>query len=153
MPRFCHFARRSLGLLVLPVLPVLLAGAGSRPGAAPPARATCRVADATSAALVAYVQQLLSSPAPGTVTLRQRLGLTNVHASDVALVTTAADCARAGTSLDQSAGVPASGRRVYLIKAGSTRYFAQDPNATAGEYLPLFVMDGEFVILVALLAF
>lgn len=126
--------------------------------APPPARAhaavvSCLAADETSAAILGYVRDLLTSTAPGDVTSRQTYGLNNISPSQVVLVTNTTDCAKAAAAIDKAGGIATSGRSVYLIKAGNKRYFAQDPTLVAGEYRPLYLMDSKFVVLTSFLSF
>ena len=75
------------------------------------------------------------------------MGLTRVDTSTVSLVTNAAICQSVANATDVLANVTNSGRLVYVVQAGSAgniRYFAQDPNEGAGDYLPAFVFDKKF---------
>jgi hypothetical protein len=126
---------------------------------APPARvaaripvAGCRSADDNSAYLLSFVKRLLARPTASDSALRISLGLNGIPASQVTLVTTTTLCVRAAAALDNLSSAPHPARRVYLIKAGTTHYFAEDPTATAGEYIPLWVMDRRFAVLKAILA-
>lgn len=132
------------------ILLSFMAGESSSPVLrAPPTG--CRVADSTSVRVIDYVQKLLESTEPADDALRRALELTNVSAAQVSLVTTGKDCTKAGGALDEAAGVSGSGRSVYLIRAGTERFFVYDPDSDAGEYRPLYVLDAKFVILRALL--
>lgn len=132
------------------ILLSFMAGESSRPMLGAPLTG-CRVADSTSVRVIDYVQKLLGSTEPADVALRRALGLTNVSATQVSLVTTAKECTKAGGALKQAAGVSSSGRSVYLVRAGTKRLFVYDPDSDAGEYRPLYVLDAKFVLLRALL--
>jgi len=41
---------------------------------------------------------------------------------------------------------------MYVVKVGSTRFFVRDPNATAGEWTPIFLFDERWVYIKSLLA-
>lgn len=131
--------------LLFPVWPSAHSSGGLAPSA------SCLAADAYSANLIAFVTSFLASSAPSDTALRTTLSLNNVNVTQVTLVTTTADCAKAAAALDGLAGKSNPSRAVYLIKAGSKRYFVQDPTATAGEHRVLYVLDNKFRVLHAML--
>lgn len=132
-------------LLVPPLL--LVASSGNLGAQASP----CLPADSGAAQLVQYVHYLITSTDPAVVTLRGSLGLSNVSVSQVSVVTSETECARAQQAVDRLASTPGSGRRMYVVKAGNERFFVRDPNATAGEHTPALAFDNKWVFIKSLL--
>lgn len=114
------------------------------------AQTTCLPASGKSAGLVDYVNHLLTAADSAYVPLRSRFGLSGVTTSQVSLVTDERICSQAASAIDRMAGVRNSGRRVYVVQAG-TRYLVQDPNGKAGEWTSVIVYDPHFTYVGVLL--
>ena len=111
----------------------------------------CRAADANSASLIKYVTRLINTTDPKTAALRDSVGLGGVNPSSLVLVTNAMTCAKAATAIDKLANVRNSGRLVYVVQAGASRFIVQDPGATAGEYGTVLIFDSHFSLIRSLL--
>lgn len=121
-------------------------------GAAAGQTSPCLPNDAGATTLVQYVTRLIASTDSVVVALRASLGLNNISVSEVSVITSGATCTQARHAIDSLANTPNSSRRIYVVKAGSTRFFVRDPNATAGEWTPAFVFDNKWSFIRALLS-
>jgi hypothetical protein len=112
----------------------------------------CQPADSNSANLVQFVTYLVASRDPGMDSMRVELGLTGVTPSSVSPVSDGRVCSAAAAALDVLAGTPRSGRKVFVVKAGSARYVVQaaEPGSTTARE-GAFVFDERFVFIRALL--
>lgn len=111
----------------------------------------CLPSDSGATTLVQYVTYLITSTDTAVVALRGSLGLNNVSVSQVSVITSGTTCTQARQAIDSLANTPNSSRRMYVVKAGSNRFFVRDPNATAGEWTPALVFDNTWVFIKALL--
>lgn len=107
-------------------------------------RSQCRGADSASADLIGYITELINTTDVQLAAMRDSIGLTGVSPSSLVLVTDKTTCAKAAAALDNLANVQSSGRTVYVVQAGTSRYIVEDPNGTAGEYLMVWVYDSRF---------
>lgn len=112
----------------------------------------CQPADSNSANLIQYVTYVVTSIDPGMSSMRSSLGLTGVNPSSITLASDSKTCKAAAEALDALAGTPQSGRKVFVVKAGTFRYVVEDaaivPPASRGS---AFVFDRKFVFIRALL--
>lgn len=134
-----------LRLLIAPVL--LLGVISTAEGQISP----CLPSDSGATNLVQFVTYLISSSDSGVSTLRANLGLNNVNVSQVSVITSGTTCTQARQALDSLANTPNSGRRMYVVKAGSKRFLLRDPDAPAGEWIPVFVFDNKWKFIQSLL--
>lgn len=111
----------------------------------------CLTADAHSANLIALVTGLINTTYPDEASLRDSVGLGGVSPSSLVLVTNAMTCAKAATAVDKLANVRNSGRLVYVVQAGSSRFIVQDPTATAGDHWTVLIFDSHFSFVKSLL--
>jgi hypothetical protein len=111
----------------------------------------CLPADARSASLMQYVAGLINDRDRDSRILRDSVGLRDVPASSLVLVTDPAICARAAGVFDSLASVKKSGRLLWVVRAGKARYAVQDPKATAGEWATVMILDSEFRLVRVLL--
>jgi hypothetical protein len=112
---------------------------------------SCLPADSLSAHLVDYVVEVVTGSDSTDAALRQRLGFAGVQASQVSAVTSGQACKKAADAFDQLAGTPSSGRRVYVVKVGKSRYVVRDPGDKAGEWGSVHVFTGTFSYVATLL--
>lgn len=138
---------RWLGLRLSLFVPLLISMGGSNLTA----QSSCLPADSFSTYLSGYIKELVASADSATIALVQDLGLQGVKVSDVSAVTSGQTCKKAADAIDQLAGTPNSGRRVYVVKAGKTRYIVRDPNDRVGNSLRAYVLTSSFVYVKALL--
>jgi hypothetical protein len=111
----------------------------------------CLPSDSGATNLVQFVTYLISSSDSGVGTLRASLGLNNVNVSQVSVITSGTICTQARQALDSLSSTPNSDRRMFVVKAGSERFFLRDPDATAGEWIPVFVFDNKWKFIQSLL--
>ena len=137
---------RCVRVIIAPIL--LLASTNIAAGQTSP----CLPNDSGATTLVQYVTRLITSPDSAVVALRGSLGLNNVNVSQVSVITTGTTCTQARRAIDSVANTPNSSRRLYVVKAGSKRFFVRDPNATAGEWTPAFVFDNKWLFIKSLLS-
>jgi hypothetical protein len=123
-------------------------GAGAQSGQV---ASQCLPADGTAAGLIGVIKNIIKSTNAHGIALRDDVGLTGVDTSDIAVVTDAAICARAAAAIDELAKVKASGRLVYVLRAGPNRFIVEDPRAKAGEYVSVEVFDSRFKLVKVLL--
>jgi hypothetical protein len=111
----------------------------------------CLPNDSGATTLVQYVNRLITSTDSAVVALRGTLGLNNLNVSQVSVITSGTSCSQARQAVDNLANTPNSSRRMYVVKAGSKRFFVRDPNATAGEWTPALVFDNKWLFIKSLL--
>jgi hypothetical protein len=138
-----QFIRLRLSVLML----VLIALCGSNLAA----QSSCLPADSFSTYLSDYIKALLSSTDSATKALVQTLGLQGVKTTDVSPITSGQTCKKAADAIDQLANTPNSGRRIYVVKAGKSRYVVRDPNDSVGNALRAYILTSSFVYVKALL--
>ncbi len=108
------------------------------------ASSQCLGADSVSANLISYITDLINTTNVQLAALRDSVGLTGVSPSSLVLVADKNICAKAAAALDNLANVQSSGRLVYVVQAGNSRYVVEDPNGTAGEHLMAWIYDSRF---------
>jgi hypothetical protein len=111
----------------------------------------CLPNDSGATTLVRYVTRIVSSTDSAVAALRASLGLNNVNASQVTVITSGTTCTQARQAVDSLANTPNSSRRMYVVKAGSKRFFVRDPYATAGEWTPALLFDNKWAFIKSLL--
>jgi hypothetical protein len=112
----------------------------------------CQPADSVSENLVRFVTDLVTSTDPGMASLRSTLGLSGVSPSSISLVSDSKTCKNAAEAFDVLAGTPQSGRKVFVVKAGSSRYVVQAPAlGPVDTKVGAFVFDRRFVFIRAVL--
>jgi hypothetical protein len=100
----------------------------------------CRPADDVSAGIIQSLSYSLLKTDSISIALRQSLNLPQLSsASQISLVTNEKTCQRAVSALNQAEGSSVSGRRVYLIQLGNSRYAVYDPTELAPGSSFLFV--------------
>jgi hypothetical protein len=104
-----------------------------------------------SSNFLTFVTQVITFGDVGSGNVRSKDGLTGLTPADLTLVTDARTCAKAAALLDQLANRPTSARQVYVVKAGTKRYFVNDPNDRTGEWGMTFVTDAKFAYIDMLL--
>lgn len=111
--------------------------------AVPATAQSCRTADSLSTDLLAEIKALMAA---GN-TVRTKLQLPSVDTSQITLVTDAGVCAAGLAALDSlvhatnpeaAANLPA--RDLYVVSIGDYKAVV-DPNASAGEWLPIYFFD------------
>lgn len=105
---------------------------------------SCLGADSLGSDVLAEVKQLMAT---GKTSLRNKLQLPSVDTSQVTLVTDANICAAGlvaldslvhATNPDADPNIPA--RDLYVVSIGDYKAVI-DPNASAGEWLPIYFFD------------
>lgn len=81
---------------------------------------------------------------------RAQLGIPLLSANQVTFVTDSTSCRQASAAYTQAEGDNVSGRLVYLLRLGSSRYLVVDKNKYAGEWLIVWVFDSAFTPLIRL---
>jgi hypothetical protein len=108
------------------------------------AQAQCRT-DSTSEAVVSWAKYIATSTDAEAVESRSSLSIPAVAASQVALVSDSKTCQKVVNAFATAAGVPATGRSLYIVKIG-TRYVAKDPTLLVLDgWWKSMVFDSKFV--------
>jgi hypothetical protein len=129
-----------LAAALLSVPATRAAAPAARTAAAP---ASCLPADAYSANLVSFFAQLVTSADTADATLRNKLKLSAVPASQVSLVTDQRTCQNAIQGMDRALQPQTPTASAYVVKVGES-YAVQDPADRAGEWTPAVVLDSKF---------
>lgn len=108
----------------------------------------CTADNGNRAQMLADLKILAPGTDPQSIADRAQLGIPNVPASQVTIVTTNATCTSAGQAVSRELGVPhpANGRSVSVIKVGNA-YVVRDPAVTAGHHDINFVFNSNFQVL------
>lgn len=130
---------------------VLCSAARGRPGVAQPMM-TCRLLDdSTGTMLVQAITHMASGSDANSRRTRQRLGVPQLAAGDIALVTDEQTCRKAVTARNATQGVSTTGRRVYLVKVGRTRFAvldpADDPTTATSTWKMVWFYDTKWVFI------
>lgn len=114
----------------------------------------CRPADATSARMVVWLKNVVTGTDPASIAQRTQMGLPQVSASQVTLVTNKTVCSKVlsaykGYAQNEDATthalIPSSGQ-LYVFQVGSV-YTATDPAHNVGEYSIWVSMDSRYRVL------
>ena len=133
------------------VLAIIFVTFVSTPTIVLPQSSQCLPADDGGVVLLQFAKHLITSTDSLSRMLSRELGLADVSVSQLAQVTSGEECARAAAAVDRLASTPNSGRRVYLVTAGSRRFLVKDPRATAGEWSVSWLFDRDWKFIRALL--
>ena len=94
-----------------------------------------------------YLKQLAPATDPASTTMKTKLGIPTVAASQVTAVTTASTCTSAGQAVSRVMGItPPNGRSVAVVKVG-TVYVVKDPTVLTGDWNVHFVFNNNFQVL------
>jgi hypothetical protein len=107
----------------------------------------CRPLDDGGQATLNWVRTTATSTDSSAIISRTNLKIPQVAASKVSFVTDSRLCQQAVNAYSAAAGIPATGRSVYLVKVG-TIYVIKDPTFFAGEWWYSMTADSKFKILV-----
>jgi hypothetical protein len=107
----------------------------------------CRPLDDGGQATLNWVRATATGTDSSAIISRTNLKIPQVAASKVSYVTDARLCQKAVNAYSAAAGVPATGRSVYVVKAG-TVYVIKDPTVFMGEWWYSMTADSKFNILV-----
>jgi hypothetical protein len=106
----------------------------------------CRAADQQrSPARLAWLRDMVSSSDSDYVSTRQDLGISNMNASKVTLVSRQADCETAATVLNTLRHEAGTVRQIWLYALGTAGYAVDDPSLdTAYADRQLYFFDRSF---------
>jgi hypothetical protein len=139
--------RKMIRLAATMVQAGLLFGLTITPEALAQAVSPCRPLDDGGQATLNWVRTTATSTDSSAIRSRTNLKIPKVAASKVSYVTDTRLCQQAVNAYSAAAGVPATGRSVYLVKVG-TVYVIKDPTKLAGEWWYSMTADSKFRILV-----
>jgi hypothetical protein len=119
------------------------------------ASSACRAADATSTEMLQWLRTVVVGTDPASIAQRTQMGLPQLSASQVSLVTDKTVCSKVLTtyktraivkSASTGAVIPSSGK-LYVFKVG-TVYTATDPTLSSAGGPHIWVsVDGRYAIL------
>ncbi len=141
-------ARRSRGIaFTLIGATVLLAAWAKAP--VPKSRAgVCVGAADYLSYLTDQVRALVADPAKQEI--RDSLHLTSVAAESIQGIQTDSLCDLAGRAINREQHIlESTPRSVFLVRIGSARYWAEDPNVGFGEYTKVFILDSTLSKVIA----
>jgi hypothetical protein len=125
---------------------LLFAAASWIPEARAQSVSPCRALDEGGQATLNWVRTTATGTDSSAITSRTNLKIPQVAASKVSYVTDARLCQQAVNAYSAAAGVPATGRSVYLVKVG-TVYVIKDPTVFMGEWWYSMTADSKWKIL------
>lgn len=116
------------------------------------AQSQCRAADSTSLGRIVALTKMMTSSDSRWVATRNAYALPVVPDTAIAVLTDSAVCARAAAAYNGAlpTGAQISGRNVYVVRVGATRYVVWDRASVDGlddEYTAVIVFDASFVVL------
>lgn len=110
----------------------------------------CIAPDSNSTAMVNELRRMIRGTNVHLDSLRDRIGFGGVDTSSVTVVTSSKTCASAAGAIDQLAHIATSGRLVYVVQVGRSRFVVTDPNDKSGEWNRGFVLDSHFNFIASL---
>lgn len=107
---------------------------------------SCQPLDDSGLALLNWVRNVATGSDSTWIRSRSTTRIPQVSASQVSYVTDSKICQSAVAAYAAAANVPATGRKVYIVKAGSY-YVLKDPTVWSGEWWFTVTTDRKFAVL------
>lgn len=115
------------------------------------AQSQCRAADSVTAAQISVVHDMMTRTESRWTATKAAYQLPTVSDSAIVVVADSSVCAQAAAAYNVAlpSDLRVTGRSVYVVRVGATRYLVWDPTRDSGndEYDVVIVLDSAFSLL------